>query len=74
MTDVPQVPTDLPTIEAFETSLKEQFSSERFEWAMSTLERYGTEEGLRRLKESDPEIAEQVERLRSRAGREEVSQ
>ncbi len=74
LTDVPQAPTDLSTIEAFETSLKEQFSSERFEWAMSTLERYGTEEGLRRLKESDPEIAEQVERLRSRAGREEVSQ
>lgn len=47
-----------------ETTLKSQFSSERFERAMSTLERYGPEEGLRRLRESDPEVAKQVEKVR----------
>ena len=40
-----------------ETILKAQFSSERFERAMSTLQRYGPEEGLRRLRENDPEVA-----------------
>jgi hypothetical protein len=59
-------PPALPTDAEFETTLKERFSSERFERAMSTLERYGPEEGLRRLKENDPEIAEQVERRRNR--------
>ena len=66
LTDVPKTPTNLPTVEGLETSLKEQFSSERFDRAMSTLEQYGPEEGLRRLKESDPEVAEQVERHRNR--------
>ena len=47
-----------------ETSLKAQFSSERFERAMSTLDKYGPEEGLRRLRENDPEIAKQVENSR----------
>ena len=65
LTDVPKTPTNLPTVEGLEASLKEQFSSERFDRAMSTLERYGPEEGLRRLKESDPEVAKQVERHRN---------
>jgi len=50
-----------------ETTLKSRFSSERFERAMSTLERYGPEEGLRRLKENDPEIAKQIEQHRNRS-------
>ena len=54
-----------------EITLKAQFSSERFERAMNTLERYGPKEGLRRLRETDPEVAKQVEN--SRRG-EEVSQ
>lgn len=54
-----------------ETTLQAQFSSERFERAMSTLGKYGPEEGLRRLKENDPEVAKQVERHRNK---EEVSQ
>ena len=54
-----------------ETTLKSQFSSERFERAMDTLERSGPEEGLQRLRETDPEVAKQVEN--SRRG-EEVSQ
>ena len=49
-----------------ETILKAQYSSERFERAMSTLEQYGPEEGLRRLRENDPEVAKQVERHRKR--------
>ena len=64
LTDVPKTPTVLPTLEGLESSLKEQFSSERFERAMFTLERYGPEEGLRRLRESDPEVAKQVEKAR----------
>ena len=73
LTDAPEAPTDLPTVEGLEASLKEQFSSERFERAMSTLERYGSEEGLRRLRESDPEVAKQVEKARHH-NRQEVSQ
>ena len=64
LTDAPEAPTNLPTVEGLETSLKEQFSSERFDRAMSTLERYGPEEGLRRLRENDPEVAKQIERHR----------
>ena len=66
LTDGPKTLTNLPTVEGLETSLKEHFSSERFDRAMSILERYGPEEGLRRLKESDPEVAEQVEQHRNR--------
>lgn len=53
-----------PTNEALETTLKERLSSERFERAIGTLERYGQEEGLRRLRESDPELAKQIESSR----------
>ena len=67
LTDVPKTPTNLPTVKGLETSLKEQFSSERFNRAMSTLERYGLEEGIRRLRESDPEVAKQAERHRNRS-------
>ena len=64
LTDVSKTPTNLPTVEGIETSLKEQFSSERFNRAMLTLEQYGLEEGIRRLRESDPEVAKQVENSR----------
>ena len=67
LTDVPKVPTNLPTVEGLETVLKAQFSSERFERAMSTLEQYGPKEGLRRLRENDPEVASQIERHRNRS-------
>ena len=50
-----------------EVSLKpefgERFSSERFKTAMEILGRYGLEEGLSRLKATDPEFAAEVERL-----------
>ena len=67
LTDAPKTPTNLPTVEGFEASLKEQFSSERFERAMSTLDRYGPEEGLRRLRENDPEVAKRIEQHRNRS-------
>ncbi len=60
----PEPPTPT-TEEGIETALKAQFSPERFERAMSTLERYGPEEGLRRLRENDPEVAKQIEGLRN---------
>lgn len=58
----PEAP-ELPTNKNLETALRNQFKPERYQKAMSTLKRYGPEEGLRRLKKSDPEVAKQVERL-----------
>lgn len=52
-----------PTNKNLETALRKQFSPERFNNALRTLQQYGPEEGLRRLKDSDPEVAKQVERL-----------
>ena len=71
----PALPTE-PALSAepeFENTLKERFSSDRFDRAMDTLERYGPEEGLRRLRENDPEVAKQIENARHR-NREESKQ
>ena len=46
-----------------EEVLHEQFSPQRFNAAVQMLSQYGPQEGLSRLKESDPEIAIYVERL-----------
>ena len=54
---------ELPTEAGIENTLREQFSLQRLSTAMETLSQYGPEEGVRRLKESDPEVATQVERL-----------
>ena len=54
---------ELPNRKSLETALRTQFSPDRFNRAMKTLNQYGPQEGLRRLKESDPEVAKQVERL-----------
>ncbi len=51
------------TEESLETFLRGSFSPERFNRAMQTLNRYGPEEGLRRLKALDPEVAEHVTRF-----------
>ena len=64
-TDRPYTPGEIQG--NLEASLKEQFSSERFERAMSTLDRYGPEEGLRRLRENDPEVAKQIEQHQNRS-------
>ena len=57
---------ELPTEGNPETTIRERFSPERFNRAMQTLSRHGPEEGLRKLKETDPELAKQVERLINR--------
>ena len=54
---------ELRTALSIENVLREQFSPQRFNTAVQTLSQYGPQEGLRRLKESDPEIAVYVERL-----------
>lgn len=41
----------------------EHFSPQRLNTAMQTLSQYGPEDGLRRLKESDPEVATQMEKF-----------
>ena len=54
---------ELPTESSIENVVREQFSPQRFNAAVQTLSQYGPQEGLRRLKASDPEIAIYVERL-----------
>ena len=58
-TEIPAFPTDA----GLETQLRERFSPDRFGTAAQTLRRYGPEEGLRRLKASDPEVATHIERF-----------
>ena len=55
--------SQIPTAEKLESKLSEQFNPERYSKAMETLNRYGPEEGIHRLKETDPAVAEQIERL-----------
>ena len=52
---------EVPTAESLETRLREQLSPERFTRAMSLLNHYGPQEGLQRLKETDPALASQIE-------------
>ena len=56
-----------PTVESIEMAFRKQFAPERFSperlnRAMETLSRHGPEDGLRKLRKNDPEIAEQVAR------------
>ncbi|MDE0011125.1 MAG: hypothetical protein OXU36_08255 [Candidatus Poribacteria bacterium] len=53
----------LATDAEVEVSLREYFSPRRFNKAISTLDQYGPEEGLRRIKESDPEVGKHIERF-----------
>ena len=57
-----QLIPDLPTEADFEKVVRERFSPQRFNRALSTLNQYGPEEGLHRLKESDPELAGHIEK------------
>ena len=57
--DVPKLPTEA----SIENAISEQFSLQRLSTAMQTLSQYGPKEGMRRLKESDPQVATHVERL-----------
>lgn len=49
--------------ERLRTTLGERFSAERYNAAIETLNRYGPQEGIRRLKTSDPQIATHIQRL-----------
>ena len=52
------------TPQGIEAGLGEGLSSDPFDKAQQLIGQYGTEEGLRRLRESDPEAARQFERER----------
>lgn len=55
-----------PTTERIEATLIEKFNPEhlkRLSRAIETLNQYGPAEGLRKIKELDPEIAKQVESM-----------
>ena len=58
-TEIPAFPTDA----GLESELQGRFSPERYGRAAETLRRYGPEEGLRRLKASDPEVATHIQRF-----------
>ena len=51
-----------PTAKSIETQLRKQLSPERFSKVQQLINQYGSEEGLRRLRETDPEAARQLER------------
>ena len=58
------IPSEPSTVSNQETDTREGLSPERFEKAQRLIEQYGTEEGLRRLREVDPDAARQFERER----------
>lgn len=65
----PQSVADLEkqfSLEGIEEELSEGLSPERFDKAQQLIDQFGTEEGLRQLRESDPEAARQFERERLR--------
>ena len=49
------------TSEVFEKDLRSQFSPTRFNLALELIHQYGQQEGIRRLKETDPAIAVAIE-------------
>lgn len=59
---VPQLP-EIPTEADLETSIRKRLTSDRLIRALETLNRYGPEEGLRQIKESDPETANIIQRF-----------
>ena len=62
--DFPELPTDANVKPSpGEGQALARFSPERLNRAMETLNRYGPEEGIRRLQKEDPEIAKQIGRL-----------
>ena len=51
----------LPSNESFKSGLRQRFSPERTSQAIQMLSRYGPKEGVRRLKDVDPEVATHIE-------------
>ncbi len=57
---VPEI-SNVLNASALKTEMSQRFSPDRFNTALQTLNRYGPEAGLRRLKASDPEVATYLE-------------
>lgn len=57
----PSVPSETPPVSSEAASDQERVSPARFDKAQQLIDQYGREEGLRRLRESDPEVARQFE-------------
>ena len=60
----PPQPSAPPSVEQIEARLKQRLSPQQFGNAQQLIDQYGTEEGLRRLREMDPEAARQFEQKR----------
>ncbi len=58
------LPSEPPTALSQEAQVRDRLSSERFSRAKALLDEYGPEEGLRRLRATDPDAAAQFERDR----------
>ena len=58
------VQSERPTMSSPETESRYGLSPERFDKARQLIDQYGSEEGLRRLREMDPKAARQFERER----------
>ncbi len=58
----PPVPSEPETVSSQGTSDQERISPERVDKARQLIDQYGSEEGLRRLRKSDPEAARRFER------------
>ena len=69
MTSVDQIEKRL-TPAGSEAELSRELSTDPADKAQQLIGQYGTEEGLRRLRESDPEAARRFESDKSRQGRE----
>lgn len=57
----PELP-ELPMHKQIEKTLREQFTPQRFDRAITTLQKYGIQDGLRRIRKTDSEIAAYLER------------
>ena len=58
----------LPSDESFKSGLRQRFSPERSSQAIQMLSRYGPKEGIRRLKDVDPEVATHIETFLQKQG------
>ena len=58
----------LPSDTSFKSGLRQRFSPERSSQAIQMLSRYGPKEGIRRLKDVDPEVATHIETFLQKQG------
>ena len=69
--NVPDIEQQL-TPEGIESDLTKGLSADRFDKAQQLIDQYGAEEGLRRLREMDPEAARRFESDKSRLGQDRI--